>query len=228
MKEKIIIRSTDLLNNKYSHFEELSKQYRLYMFQMENFLYNVTSTNNKLYITINSIPVVVTIPNGFYGGTDLADNLQTQLIATYPNFTATYSSITGKIIFTNDTNISFTHETNTSNSSHKLFGLNAVDTTPATSYTSPNICKLITKPFIKLVIKEDTNKEFKDKDNVEASFLIHSNTSFGDNLIFTPDHYKPNIVCFNGNKILTLLFLDHDNNTMELNGAEWRIILEKL
>ena len=68
----IIIHSQNKSGNFYKLDKKIKGNYKLQYFTFTNMLYNVNNYNNKVYITINSTPYIVTLTNGYY---DIDDTL---------------------------------------------------------------------------------------------------------------------------------------------------------
>ena len=121
--------------------------------------YNVTDNNNKIIFNFGGVDHTVTLTNGFYTGSQLKDELVTQLNSPVgvTSITATYGAKTFKFTITHSsTNIYFKWNTNyltNNNHSYKLFGFKNIDGSPSTSVTSDHASDLYIH-FVDLVIPE--------------------------------------------------------------------------
>lgn len=102
--------------------------YRVDHIHMPHNIYNVTSSNNKVYCDLGD----VTLTSGFYTSSTLATHLQTLLQVVDANFTVTYN--TNQATFTIANSVSsfvLDFGTNTTNSARQLLGFSATDTASA-------------------------------------------------------------------------------------------------
>ena len=121
--------------------------------------YNVTNNNNKIIFNFNGTDHTLTLTNGFYTGTQLATELQTQLNSpgAISSVTVTFDSKTYKYTISHSsTNLYFKwNENHTTNNSHsyKLFGFRNIDGSASTEVISDFASDLFIH-FVDLVIPE--------------------------------------------------------------------------
>ena len=224
----IIVKSNNTTGNITRLDEEINGKYMLKLFTTNNHLYNVNDNNNEVYITRGS-PYTINLTNGYYTPTEFKDHLQTQLTSgTGTSFTITKNDNTKKFTTTCASSFSYTFATNTSNSARKLLGLNETDTTSATSLTHTNTWDLTPTKLIFCHIHEDQHKIF-NTNNMTASFVISTDVEFG-NVIKYPKNSKDIVPIFNfkNTRQLNIDFINIENKSIDLNGQEWMMILEKL
>ncbi len=121
--------------------------------------YNVTNNNNKIIFNFNGTDHTLTLTNGFYTGTQLGTELQTQLNSpgAVSSVSVTYDTKTYKYTISHSsTDLYFKwNENHTINNSHayKLFGFRNIDGSATTSVTSDFASDLYIH-FIDVVIPE--------------------------------------------------------------------------
>lgn len=121
--------------------------------------YNVTNNNNKIIFNFNGTDHTITLTNGFYTGSQLATELETQLNSpgAVSSVSVTFNSKTIKYTISHlSTNLYFKWEENyTTNNSHsyKLFGFRKIDGSASTEVTSDFASDLFIH-FVDLVIPE--------------------------------------------------------------------------
>ena len=121
--------------------------------------YNLTDNNNKIIFNFGGVDHTVTLTNGFYTGTELKDELVTQLNSPVgvSSITASYGAKTFKFTISHSsTNIYFKWNTNyLTNNSHayKLFGFKNIDGSASGTVISDYASDLYIH-FVDLVIPE--------------------------------------------------------------------------
>ena len=120
--------------------------------------YNVTDNNNKVIFNFGGVDHTLTLTNGFYTGTELKDELISQIDDQgISGVSGSYDSKTYKFTITHSsTNIYFKWNTNYINNnshSYKIFGFKKLNGTPSTSVTSDHASDLYIH-FVDLVIPE--------------------------------------------------------------------------
>lgn len=192
-------------------------------FKFVNSFYNIHSTNNKLYYSIdpyiNDI-LEIEIPIGNYSITTLITYINSQISP----ITATYSTSTFKITFTAANNFKFW---NGNNNCLKVLGFNEEDTTETTSKTSPNLINLGGSQILYIVVNNLNlySNGYKNSilNNVLESIPISvlagvSQTYVNQNTT----RYKINVDTINR---LEILIYDENNNLVDFNNNNWYINL---
>ena len=161
--------------------------------------YNVTNNNNKVIFNFNGTDHTLTLTNGFYTGTQLATELQTQLNSpgAVSSVTVTFDSKTYKYTISHSsTNLYFKwNENYTTNNSHsyKLFGFRNIDGSASTEVISDFASDLFIH-FVDLVIPEIPHiackKNPTGKNLIERIPIYMTNTGSGSpqSIIFFNSH----------------------------------------
>lgn len=212
----------DIPNNR-----KLNGTYKASNFIMSNSLYNVNSTNNKIYFTESSTDYTATLLNGSYSASELPAQIKTSMEAVgSETYTIVYNYNTNKIEWSATGNFGFTFLTNTSNSAYKLLGINnTADDSEATSRTSDNAIDLTPNKIIYLSIPEANNK-LTLSNGQQSSIYISQSSNFGD--IIRADLSTDDIELSFNNKI-NVSYQLHDesgNNLTNTNGTEWSLVMK--
>ena len=229
-----IINSKNIVGNLIPLDEELKGTYRLVTFYGTNSFYNVTASNNQVYVNDNAANFTVSLTAGAYSSQTLRVEIQTQLntIGNGNVYTVAYDTDSGKYTITADTNnYYFTFATNTTNSAHRLLGLDASDGSAALTQVSENVIELSIHPVMYMNIKQDHNKQIRGQNHFSASLLLYDTTSsFGDpfRMNLAGNHLYPQFVKFNGNKQLEISFYNDDYNEVSFQGTIWTLVLQKI
>ena len=161
--------------------------------------YNVTNNNNKIIFNFNGTDHTITLTNGFYTGSQLATELQTQLNSpgAVSSVTVTFDSKTFKYTISHSsTNLYFKWEENyTTNNSHsyKIFGFRKIDGSASTEVTSDFASDLYIH-FVDLVIPEIPHiackKNSSGKNLVERIPIYMTNVGSGSpqSILFFNSH----------------------------------------
>ena len=133
----------------------LNGNYRVSNLTLPNTIYNITSSNNTIYIYQSSTAYQTTLPAGMYNASNIADAVATALNAidgVSGTFSASYSTTTGKLSITN-TSTAFQLDFSASNvgCADVLGFLRQRSPTSDTTQTSNLICNF--NPFQSLFIQ---------------------------------------------------------------------------
>lgn len=140
-----------------SVYPPISGTYRVGNITISNTLYNVTSSNNTIYIYQGSTAYSCTLPNGIYNASNLPTAVATALNAIAGisgTFSASYSTTTYKLTITNSTTAFQMNFSATNIGAADLLGfLRQQSTSSATSQVSDNVCNF--NPYQSLFINID-------------------------------------------------------------------------
>ena len=224
----IIIQSSKMIGNIITLDESISGNYQLRLFILNNVLYNVNTFNNVVYLNVNSIDYSIELDVGYYTPTTFIQHLETKLTSqTGETFTITKNDTTQKIISSCSSAFRYTFGTNAKNSASKLIGVDT-DTALSLNITSDKTFDLSPIKLLFGNIHQDNSKVF-NTDLISASFVISSNTDFG-NVIKYPTNSSDILPIFNFNdtKQLNIDFLNINSEKIDFNGQEWIMIIEKV
>ena len=205
--------------------DDLSGDFRLYLFSFYNNLYNVNDNNNVLVLTNTSDTVIsnITLTNGDYSGDELA-TLITNGIA---DLNAIYDENTGKftLSYTSDFKLNFVDNSNTC---YKLLGFdNNTYTSTSSSLTSESVAELLPYKHLYLEINENDDKSLRDQSHNYYSLILNDkNSGFGSMFRYLcEDRVKQQRIHLKSSKQLNIKIKDENNNVCEI--ADWILILEK-
>ena len=207
--------------------EKISGYYGLYSFTFTNSLYNVTSTNNRLIIADTSDVVLsdVTIPEGYYTGSELADYVTTQL----SGLTVTFDNKTNKFTFTYLSNFKLLF-TSYDNTSHFLLGFEKSNYQSSSSVLSSiNAADLVSCKDLFVTIREANKQVSNNSSNShnDYSLIINDNTSsFGSLFRYKQeDIVKQQSIKITPTRQLKIQIYDDEHNIVNTNN--WIMILQK-
>ena len=213
----------------------LEGEYYVESFTITDRIYNVSDTNNKVYINSynGATPSnhTLTLTNGFYSETQLRDELSTKLNTISGNtYTVTYDSKTAKytITETSGDTFKFTFLDNTSNSARKLIGFSKANTSYSTTHTSDIGADLCPFKIICCSLDEVGKKHIKTTEHYHTDLYFSCESSYGGTIRWMCDKYIQLIDVFKTPKTLNYRFHTIDGNDINLNGQEWILVLKKL
>lgn len=229
MNDKLLILHSDKSNNNvFALDNRIEGTYRLRSFVATNNIYNVTDTNNKVYVNENGENATITLTNGYYYSDDLKNHLSTKLnTALNGTITVTIDEHTNKFTITDTVNIHFTFGTNTTNSARKLLGFDESDGVGSTTQTSDNPIDLNSCKNIFVTISEDDNRNIEGIDFFNCSLIVNGTSVFGDVLRYVEIDNFIQLIKFKNTKSLKVSFHDAQNNVINLN-SDYQIILQKV
>ena len=207
--------------------------YLLLQFGINNRLFNVNSNNNKVFLKINSVTdYTKTLTKGYYSLTQLGSELSEQLnTISGHSFTVTTDSKTGKFSVTigGGHEFSFTFKTNKSKSARIILGFSEVDTNNGTVQTSDNSADLTPYKHIFCRMGGESPHSIISHKHLYTSLLIPGDSQFGGVLRYKFSENKPQIIRFhNSTKTVSYHFHDENNATIDFNGCEWMMLLQKI
>ena len=192
--------------------------YVLYEFVMNNNLYNVNDTNNKVYFDEGGGTLTATLTNGNYFQSDFTTELQTQLNAIGADtYTCTYSNTTGKITVVDTTGtFGFVFLTNTTNTARYLLGLEEENQSVlATQITG-------------VLDLDDTNKHIRGQKYFGATFVISNNSPFADVIRYKKNENYAQYIKLTSSSTIHFRFIDKFEQPIDLNNASWEIFLKRI
>jgi hypothetical protein len=209
---------------------------------MYNTIYTINGNNNKIDFNENSTNKTTTLTNGWYTASSLATHIGTAMTTTsggFATFTASYSSVTGKMTISSTQNFSllFLTGTNTSSSPYRELGftstngITAVNTSAGTSATGNNIVNLGLPLTIYISINNWNGSNIKDTSGTHCTFAVPVNCLAGEMINFNGDDIEQVVeVPSNVNVIsqLKITLSSVNNRAIDLNNSEWSLILEIL
>jgi hypothetical protein len=192
-------------------------------FKCMNTFYNINSTNNIFYFSVNGGGYIigtinnVVIPIGNYTISSLMTYINTQL-TTY--LLLTYDNSTFKITFTSPYNFIIRSGENSCN---KLLGLNNDDTVMATTLTSPNLINLagvqvlyITLGNITILSNSSINANVGNVlESINIDVLAGSSKNYNN---ISNQKYKINEIFINN---ININIYDENNNLVDFNNSDW-------
>jgi hypothetical protein len=205
--------------------QNLSGKYKLKQVVIDNFIYGINDTNNKIYFEDNSVDKTATITNGTYTATQLATELKTQMDTVgFETYTITFNVNTLKYLFSATGNFRMRFGSFTTNSARLLLGFNETDTALNTSVSSDNPVNL--SPYDVIYFDIASSMNLKISNNTQSSFYISVNSAFGN--IIRQNYEDENIeLNFSNKTSIDYKVHDEDGNVIDLNNGDWSIILIK-
>lgn len=207
---------------------------------MYNTLYVINSNNNKIDFNENSTNKTTTLTNGFYNASTLASHIGTAMTSTssgYATFTATYSTVTGKMTISSTQNftLKFLTGTNTATSPYRILGfmdtngILPVDSSVGTSATGNNVVNLGLPTTIYITVKEWNGANVIDTSGTPCSFAIPLMAN--SNELITLNNQQINQVIEIPSNInilnnISIVLTSNGNVALDLNNSEWSMILE--
>lgn len=235
MSKYLLIRSRDRDSGSSHNFKMVLKnplkdeEYELVSLIMPNGFYNVNNNNNKIYFNDGS-DQTATLTNGNYSASSLATEIQTQMnAASSHSFTCTYSTATSKFTISDGTgNFSLKFATNTSASARYLLGFDESDTSATSSKISDNLIDISNPQMIFVNISQAGDNLRDTKNAIFADLFLPLDVSFGEMKYFKPGEEEKQTVKFVYTNNLEVYLRDENNDTVDLNGLEWSIVLKKI
>jgi hypothetical protein len=224
------------------------KSVRLLEASIPNTFYNIRNhVNNRFAFRRSGTDYLASLDSGYYDLTALKSALATAMNAQDSNsYAITSSATTGKITIAGTGAFNVNFSTNTVNMPpHPITGLagtaaqycyletgfsNTSDTSAATSVTSPNIPQLQFPDQIYIEIKEFGPIERTSIFNDKPTFIIPVEASSEEIIYYkAKDHFDQVVLLDNTSNLisnLSIRLFGRNNETLDLNGAEWSCILE--
>lgn len=239
---KWLIRSTDASSNSTSssNFQVTLNRsmpggrYALKHVSLPNTIYNCDTFNNILNFRENSTNKQATISAGSYVPSTLATAVQSALNTAsggYNTYAVSYSTNQQGFTFSAGNNFQFMYGSNNtssvSNLNAKLLGFSKVDTTAATSLTSPNVANLQFPSS--LFIRVDSNNEIWSSANnsVGGSFYFPLNgLQCGDWCYFYEATSFKQTCYIISTSTPTIQLITAEGINVNLRGADWEFMLE--
>lgn len=207
------------------------RSYYLVQALINNSMYTINSTNNKIYFNENSTDKIATLTSGLYdtvATSTIMDNIKSAMDTAssgYNTFTVAFDNNSLKLTISAGNAFSFTFGTNTTATARRILGYNESDTTAGTSQLSPNIINLT--PSLNLNINVNGIGEIDDINSGATTFAIPIDVG---QLLYAVDSYATDKFCQhvtfpNGTRKLHIVVTDDDGNTASLNGVDWMMTL---
>ena len=201
-------------------------------FSCPNTIYNIqTGINDVVCLTRSSTDYTVTIDAGSYTANALATAIQAEMNDADSNsYTCTYDSKTMKFTITGSAAFTLTWATHTSASTgmYKVLGWTAADTSSATSQTATVVANLSSPTSMLMRITEFGSCGVCG--NLPYTFDLPLNVASGMLTYIASSTNYPQRLSFGqaGRSFqnLHVRLFDDENTEIELNGAEWELLLE--
>jgi hypothetical protein len=223
------------------------KAVRLLEASIPNTFYNIRNhVNNRFAFRRSGTDYLASLDSGHYDLTALKSSLATAMTAQDANnYAITSSDTTGLITITGTGAFNVNFSTNTVvMPPHPITGLagtasqycyletgfsNTSDTSAATSVVSPYVPQLQFPDQIYIEVKEFGPVERTSIFNDKPTFIIPVEASSEEIIYYkAKDHFDQIVLLDTSNLIskLSIRLFGRNNETLELNGAEWSCILE--
>ena len=198
--------------------------------QLYHTQYTINNNNNKLYWTDSAAAAhVSTLTNGNYTATALAAHLTTIMntddTSAGDTYTVSFSPLTSKITFYNDTsNFSLTFGTNTSGSVAYTIGFADSNKTGSASYVAEDVVRLNPKYYLIYCDAIPVNTYKADESNTIIAILPVS-VNYGDMVDYSSQLAKTFKI--NNRQVANMRFevKDDRGNVADLNGVDWSMNL---
>lgn len=197
---------------------------RLVAANVPNTIYNVRSTNNIIRWTRGSA-FTYTIPEGAYTVTNLLSTIQTGMNAADANsYTLTYSSTTYKVTIAGSA--AFVLNWSGSSTPYYMLGFSSSDSSSGTSHTGTNVANMMLPYNLLVEIPQLGPLTITSRNNGRCTFTVPIDVNSGNMVNFTEGNYEQKLNTGN----LTLYKLDvrllhYDRTAVNLNGADWNLLL---
>ena len=230
---RLYLDSSKATNHRFNLDEKINGKWKFLSFTATNNIFNVTETNNKIYISElpgihddpNSYTATLTIGN--YDITDLKTEIQTAVNNVIEGtFTVTLDENTNKFEFTSTTQFNFEFGTYTTNSARKLLGMNTTDKTESYTHTSDVPVDINTYRDIFINISQNDDRNVVGTEFFNTSIIINGYGNFGEVLRYVNVDNFDQFVKFRNTKSIDVRIHDLNNNVVNLN-SDYSIILEK-
>ena len=225
---KYILKSSNISNNIINLKKSFKGEYSLYSFCFTNNIYNITSNNNILPYQQGASYNAVELTQQFTNGQGLASDIQSKLNAIpSANVSVSYNSNTGKFTITNTTNFYLKFGDITTNICNELLGFNGSNTTDGLSVSSDTKADLTPFKSILINIKEDKNRNVKDENYNQNTFVINGDSNFGEKLTYKSFDWDviSQYMLVDETKRLEITFTDEKGNSLDLRN--WVLVLEQ-
>ena len=203
--------------------------YSLEYVLLPNGVYNVNSTNNKIYFNDGSNKTA-TITSGFYTTSSLPTAVKTAMDTASggtQTYTITINPDTQVMTIASTGNTSLKFGTNTTNSSASILGFSNTDTTASGSNVGNYIVNLNRQNFYKVNINSISNNYHSGTQNVNSTFVIPITSNPQEVISYAPEESFSQHITFENNvKELRVVVTDESSNTINLNGVEWFFIIK--
>lgn len=202
-------------------------------FECPKSFFNINSTNNTLIITCNSNTNAITLDIQNYNADKLASTLTTALLSHVSSFGSTisvvFSELTNTFKFSSDSNVlPFTIES--TSTILKILGFNGSEVSASTGtiqgLKSSKIANLAGTPSIYIKINNlgIQNRDSRgESDGTVAKIMVDCN--YGEFIFYNnvSQVYYP--LSARVIKFLEIIISDSDGNELELNGADFSMVL---
>jgi hypothetical protein len=191
-------------------------------------IYNISTNNNVISFTENSVLKTATIPVGTYTGDTLADAVETAMntaSATYNVFEVEYDHTTYKVTFSvPTTNNPFRLDCSANLFPYSELGFSKVNTASSTTIRSPSPVSLSKPHAIVVSIPELDNTILTGTYGIHGSCVIPVGLNLGRTLHYEPENKIINTLNNTKNvSTISVKLLDLDNNKIDLNGSDWTL-----
>ena len=206
--------------------------YTLQEFYLPITFYPIDTNNNSLSVDIAGTTYTGTIVPGIYTVSTLPAAVKASLdaacIVPGITFTVTYSATTMKLTITASAGNFSILGSITTNSGWEMLGFSAQDTAQAVSHTGDMIVNLLKTLHVTVHIDQASGR-FIDSKGSSTTFIIPVTNMTGEVLLYRPELGNvTNIAKFNRTNTLNIRLSDDMGNILNLNGAEYYMILGKV
>ena len=198
-----------------------------------NTVYNVNSNNNIIYFfeyVSSSTQLTATITPGAYNYGTLLTAIQTAMNAASVHsftYTATYSATTFMITITSTGSFGLSFGTYTTNSIANIIGF-TINTSNATSQTGNQVIQLYQSTFYYIDIREFPIATKSTNSLDYGTFVINTSVNSGNVEDWNLLNSYHQVQTYEGQNLqeLNVRLRDRNNQILNLNGADWSMILE--
>lgn len=219
--------STSSSDFKIQLINPINGTYELVSAAIPNTIYTFDDDNdtNKIYFFDGGSNKTASIAEGIYNSTEIAAAIKTAMDAAgSETYTITLDDTTQKLTFAATGNFYLRFADN-EGASERL-GLDRINTDSDTSYTAPNVINLALPHA--LIIDLDRNENFESSGNDRGTIYIPFDVGSSDIMNYKRDENFSQTIKFDRMSLLTVKLKDSDNNYINLNGANWELLLKKI
>ena len=191
-----------------------------------NTCYNVNSYNNQFQLTLDGIAfTTVSLTEGNYTSATLAVELVLQCDAVATAFTATISTISGKLILSKNSSFGLRFP---NPKVALMLGFDGTDTGLSASHTGSKVVHLNYAVSIGVQIDSVINTNYENgATQIGGAIYVPMNLSFGFYKSLPSGDYNQ-VVKFNRCRHMRIQLVDTTDGTLiDLNGGEYEVLLAK-
>jgi len=233
----ISVNSADLVNQHFLSQEEIKiTNIKVAEVSIPITYYIINNKNNKLYFNENGTDFSITLTNGNYEATSIANEIQTKMNSNSPGsltYTVAVESISGRLYIHSNSLTNFAMKlANKADVAFKILGLQAIDSTPSTDYIFPYPFNLSGSQVFyiasrvlgsKLTKGHHLNGRYTRNDILET-IMVRENPY--NNVIW--HNYTNRYQSFNATTMLDsfdIYIMDEDFNVLDFNNVNYHVKL---